>query len=74
MRQVSRRDFIAAGTGIAAYSADLVVSMKAGKPAASGTTYGGVISEIALMGNGARLVRSPATSSITTSTPARPTR
>lgn len=33
--------------------ADWVVSAKAGKPAGSGTAYGGVMSEIALMGNGA---------------------
>ena len=33
--------------------ADWVVSAKAGKPASSGTAYGGVMSEIALMGNGA---------------------
>ena len=33
--------------------ADWVVSAKAGKPAASGTAYGGVMSEIALIGNGA---------------------
>jgi hypothetical protein len=33
--------------------ADWVVSAKAGKPAASGTAYGGVMSEIALAGNGA---------------------